>query len=113
MSLHFFTNEIIHLQAKHPEMNAARKPMMMAEVEMGVVVPCSARYSALGAKMCLKSRSASPRIGGITIRNENWASFCLLLPSRSPVAMVLPLLLKPGSTAHACAMPMMNACVFS
>ena len=54
--------------------------------------------------------SASPKMGGMTIRNENCANFSFLLPSSKPVAMVLPERLKPGSTATACAIPMTKAC---
>ena len=70
---------------------------------------CVVIYSADGAKICLKSISASPSIGGITIRKENCAYFSFELPNKSPVAIVVPERDKPGSTAHACAIPIMNA----
>ena len=48
-------------------------------------------------------------MGGMTIRNENCASDSFLLPSSSPVAMVLPERDSPGITAQAWAIPMMKA----
>ena len=41
---------------------------------------------------------------------ENCASFFRLLPRSKPVAMVEPLRESPGSTAHACAIPIIKAC---
>ena len=108
ISLHFLTMDIIHLQAKQPDTNAARKPITIADAERDVEAPCSARYSALGEMKCLTSSNASPKMGGITIRKENWASFSFLLPNSKPVAIVLPLLLKPGNTATACAIPIIK-----
>ena len=69
---------------------------------MAVLTPTSA--------MSLTSSRASPRMGGMTMRNENWASFSFLLPSRRPVAMVLPERERPGRTATAWAIPMTKAC---
>ena len=57
----------------------------------------------------IPSSSASPNIGGITIRKENCASFALLSPNNKPVAIVLPERDNPGNTAHACARQMINA----
>ena len=93
---------IIHLQAMHPEMNAARKPTMRGRVEM--LPKTSSPFI-----IFITSSNASPRMGGITMRNENCASDSFLLPSSRPVAMVLPERDSPGMTAHACAMPMMRA----
>ena len=45
--------------------------------------------------------NASPKIGGITIKKENWASFALLFPNNKPVAIVDPERDKPGITAQA------------
>ena len=73
---------------------------------MAVEAPSAAASSPIRS---LKSSRASPRMGGMTIRNENWAIFSFLLPSIRPVAMVLPERLRPGSTAQACAMPMTKA----
>lgn len=101
MSLHFFTNEIIHLQAIQPLIKAAIKPTIKALTDTGWVIPCSAKYSALGARICFASRSASPKIGGITIKNENCARFLRLFPNNKPVAMVDPLRDRPGKTAQA------------
>ena len=86
-------------------MNAARKPTMSAIGEMpsiAVPKPCFA--------MSITSRSASPSTGGMTIRKENCAIRSFLLPKSSPVAMVVPDLDRPGSTATACPIPMMKAC---
>ena len=84
-------------------MKAAANPIIIAPSEM------SEAPEAEPLRMSIPSSSASPRIGGITIRNENCASFSLLSPSRSPVAMVEPERDRPGSTATACAKPMTNA----
>ena len=79
---------------------------MMSELAerppMAVLTPNSA--------ISFTSRRASPRMGGMTIRKENCASFSLLLPRRRPVAMVLPERERPGNTARAWAMPMTKAC---
>ena len=101
-SLPFFTMFIIHLHATHPDRNAATKPM--ARGSASTLPNAASPFAALMA-----SSNASPRIGGMTMRNENCASFSFLLPSRSPVAMVLPERDSPGITAAACASPMMKA----
>ena len=95
---------IIHLQARHPVMNAARNPNIMAETGREVtasVVPASMIFST--------SRNASPKMGISTIRKENLATASFLLPNSSPVAMVLPEREIPGNTATACANPMTKA----
>ena len=106
ISLPFFTMLIIHLQAKHPVTKAAMKPMSSTHVGVEAV----ATASATGENRSLASKRASPRMGGMTIRKENWASFSFLLPSSKPVAMVEPERDSPGSTATACAIPMTKAC---
>ena len=53
--------------------------------------------------------NVSPRMGIMTIRNENEATFSRLSPRSIPVAMVVPERLRPGRTAIDCAMPMTNA----
>ena len=110
MRLLFLTIDIIHLQAIHPLTKAAKNPDIIADKGSASAAPFAVRYSCDGAKMCLKSIRASPRIGGITIRNENCASFCFELPRSSPVAIVEPERDSPGRTATVCAMPMMKAC---
>ena len=60
--------------------------------------------------LSLASRRASPRMGGMTMRKENCASFSFLLPSNRPVAMVLPERESPGRTAAAWAIPITKAC---
>ena len=65
-----------------------------------VISPCSKSN---------KSKNASPKIGINTIRNENCATASFFTPQSSPVAIVVPLRLNPGSTAIACAQPMMMA----
>ena len=93
---------IIHLQAMHPLTKAATKPTMRGSVSISP--NASSPLTALST-----SRSASPRMGGMTMRNENCASFSFLLPSKMPVAIVEPERERPGSTAAACAKPMMKA----
>ena len=93
---------IIHLQAMQPNTKAARKPTTSGTVSM---LPIT--FSPL-AIFSVSSR-ASPKMGGITMRNENWASDSFLLPSSRPVAMVDPERDTPGSTATACARPMIKA----
>ena len=64
----------------------------------------------VGAMLLLTaSSSVSPRIGASTIRNENCATAAFLLPSKRPVAMVVPERERPGMAAQACARPMMKA----
>ena len=101
-SLPRFTMLIIHLQAMHPLTNAATKPTTRGNVSM----PANASSPLAAFKT---SSNASPSMGGMTIRNENWARFSFLLPSSKPVAMVEPERESPGSTAAAWARPMMKA----
>ncbi len=87
--------------AKHPDTNAARNPIIIT----GTDNPDSAGEN----PPFIKSRRASPKIGIITIRNENRATCSFLFPSMSPVAIVVPERESPGKTATACERPMMNA----
>ena len=105
ISLPFFTMLIIHLQAMQPKMKDAKKPTMAATGEMPLMASLKPT-----SNISLTSSRASPRMGGMTIRKENCASFSFLLPSSKPVAMVLPERERPGITAQACAIPMMKAC---
>ena len=93
---------IIHLQAKQPDTKAAMNPTVNGKTSM----PPKASSPFTAFKI---SSKASPNIGGITIRNENWANDSFLLPRSKPVAMVLHERDKPGITAQACAKPIMNA----
>ena len=102
MSLPRLTSAIIHLQATQPEMKAAMKPAMRGSMAMSP--PMASPFIILMA-----SSNASPNMGGMTMRNENWAMAALLLPSMRPVAMVVPERLRPGSTARAWLTPMMKA----
>ena len=56
----------------------------------------------------IKSRKAAPRIGIITIKNENRVISFLSVFNSRPVAIVAPLLEMPGITANACASPIHN-----
>jgi hypothetical protein len=103
-----FTNSIIHLQAKHPITKAAMKPTAIGNQPMDSV-PAIASLD--GIKIFFKSNNASPKIGIITMKNENDATCSRLSPMMIPVAMVLPERLNPGNTATAWAMPMINASV--
>ena len=91
----FFTMLIIHLQATQPEIKAAKKPIISAPILI----------SALAAEafftISIPESSASPKIGGITMRKENCASVSFLFHKISPVAMVLPERDNPGMTAQA------------
>ena len=98
MSLPRLTISIMNLQARHPVTNEAANPAASVPVAMPAV------RSPLAA-----SSSVSPRIGASTIRNENCATAAFLLPSNSPVAMVVPERDSPGMAAQACARPMIRA----
>ena len=95
---------IIHLQARHPEMNAAKNPIINALVLMLPITASVPSFIILTV-----SSSASPKMGGITIKKENCAKDALLFPKSRPVAIVLPERERPGNTATACAKPMINA----
>jgi undecaprenyl-diphosphatase len=62
--LPFFTILIIHLQARQPDTNAATKPTIIGNASM----PPRASSPFRPFK---RSSNASPKIGGITMRNEN------------------------------------------
>ena len=85
---------IIHLQATQPETKAAMKPT--ANDNAGMSPATSSPFT-----IFITSSNASPQIGGITIKKENWASFALLFPNNKPVAIVDPERDKPGITAQA------------
>ena len=85
---------IIHLQATQPETKAATKPT--ANDNAGMLPATSSPFT-----IFITSNKASPKIGGITIKKENWASFALLFPNNKPVAIVDPERDKPGITAQA------------
>ena len=85
-----------------PEINAAKKPTINDKVGTSETI-----FSPFNAFSI--SRRASPKMGGMTIRKENFARFSFLLPNNNPVAMVLPDRESPGNTAQACAKPIMNA----
>ena len=74
---------IIHLQAKQPDTKAATKPTISDRAGMSPAM-------ASPFINFMPSSSASPKMGGMTIRKENWASLALSSPSKRPVAMVLP-----------------------
>ena len=90
MSLPRLTISIMNLQARQPVTNEARKP-----AERGPAATPAVR-SPLTA-----SSSVSPRIGASTIRNENCATAAFLLPSKRPVAIVVPERERPGMAAQA------------
>ena len=94
---------IIHLQAMHPDMNAAKKPTISDKVDI------SAPAMEASFTIFIPSSKASPKIGGMTIRNENCANDSFLFPQISPVAIVEPERDNPGNTAQAWAKPMINA----
>ena len=87
-----------------PKTKAATKPIIAASGEMPTMA-----WLKPSSKIFLVLSMASPKIGGITIRNEKCASFSFLSPSRSPVAMVLPERERPGSVAIAWAIPIIKA----
>ena len=93
---------IIHLQARQPKMKDDTKPTARGRASIEPIT-----FSPF--VIFSTSSRASPKMGGITIRNENCASDSFLLPNSRPVAMVLPERDTPGSTATACASPMMKA----
>ena len=99
MSLPRLTMPIINLQAKQPTPKADMKPQRSGSesIEERLISPPTT------------SKSISPRIGASTIRNENCATADFLLPSRIPVAMVVPERESPGIDATACDRPMMKA----
>lgn len=66
ISLPFLTISTIHLQAKQPKIKAVMKPTIK---EVADISPATAESPAFDA--FITSSKASPRIGGITIRNEN------------------------------------------
>ena len=103
-SLAFFTIAIMNLQAKKPLAKAARNPSTSARG------PTPAPKEPLPVATFIKSRNCSPIMGMRTIRNENWAMPLRSTPTRSPVAMVLPLREMPGTTAMAWATPTVSAC---
>ena len=92
----FRTNFTIQLQAKYPETNAAINPAITGLKSIAPNSPLA------------KSRNAAPKMGIITIRNENLATSSRCLPSISPVEIVEPERLRPGSTAMAWAIPIIN-----
>ena len=102
MSLPFFTRLIMNLQAKHPDMNAAKKPTARGAKP----IPPKSDGSSIISRTF---KNVSPKIGISTMRNENCATLSFLLPSKRPVAIVVPERDKPGNTAIACPTPMMNA----
>src|SRR5574344_1975923 len=106
ISLPFLTIDIIHLQAAQPARNAAINPIESTPNDVSSLN--AAVFAVL--KRSIISNKASPKIGGITIRKENCASFSFLLPRRRPVAMVVPERESPGKTATACEIPMIKAC---
>ena len=55
------------------------------------------------------SRRVCPRIGAKTIKNENVATAPFSLPSRRPVAMVVPERERPGIVATAWLKPIIKA----
>ena len=93
---------IIKRQAKHPEMNAAINPQ-----HKDVVLIADATTSP--ESISSNSKKASPKIGINTIKNENLVTLSFFTPHKSPVAIVVPLRLNPGSTAKACDKPIMIA----
>ena len=95
---------IIHLQATQPDTKAATKPTANTPSEMSPITEAAPYFT-----IFMVSSRASPRMGGMTMRKENWASLSLLLPRMSPVAMVEPERDRPGITATAWARPMMKA----
>ncbi len=99
ISWHFLTKAIITLHARQPLTKAATKPMSRG---------CHSMVSGSFINL-MPSNKASPKIGGMTMRNENCAKSAFLTPNSRPVAMVEPERDKPGNTATACAQPMMKA----
>ena len=104
ISLPFFTRFSIHLQAIHPTTNDAMKPTARHRPPTSDSEPPPAIISFI-------SSNASPRIGIITMRNENDATFSRLSPSNIPVAIVVPDLLSPGNTAIAWDIPITKASI--
>jgi hypothetical protein len=95
-SLPFLTMDIIHLQARSPEIKAAMNPISSGNHPMDkpAVESCPSRSTKLAAMM-----------GRITIRKEKRAASSRLFPRNSAVVMVAPERDIPGSTANACVMP--------
>ena len=87
-----------------PTMKAAIKPTAIAVKPTGDSASPGAAPSTF-----TRSRSAWPRMGITTMKNENWATRSRLSPSRIPVAIVEPDRLRPGRTATAWAIPIINA----
>ena len=106
-SFPFFTSSIIHLQAAHPTRKAAMNPTVRGIKPMLWDVNASPEPEIIFRQ----SRKASPRMGIITMKNENWASWSRRSPSKIPVAMVEPERLRPGRTAIAWAHPMIKASI--
>ena len=100
MSLPFFTISSIHLQAIHPTTNDATKPTIIAS-SPALSAPATLTASVAGSSIFFMSSSPSPRIGIITMKNENLATSSFLSPNRIPVAIVDPERLRPGKTATA------------
>ena len=91
----------MNLQAKHPETNAAKKPTTIG------TIPSELTTSPLTKSN--NSKNASPKIGINTIKKENLVTLSFFTPHNNPVAIVVPLRLRPGNTATACARPMIIA----
>lgn len=87
-----------------PAANAVMNPMNKAVGEIPVVID-----SYPNSMTFRTSSKASPKIGGITIKNENCAKCSFLFPNIRPVAIVEPERERPGITAHACATPIIKA----
>ena len=85
------TMPIINLQARQPTTNAEMKPANIG------TTPIDAKATSPSRML----RNISPKIGANTIRNENCAIDSFLLPSRRPVAMVVPERERPGIAAMA------------
>jgi len=92
------------LQEKTPVIKAARKPINATDGSIDEKIDILSELKVLN-----ESSTASPSTGIITIRKENFATASFLFPSMIPVAMVDPERERPGITAHAWAIPMINA----
>src|SRR5690606_5612385 len=103
-SLAFLTKSIIHLQAKSPDIKAAKNPTKSG------INSKSARVDVEPSSRASKYIfNVAPKISGSTIKNEKRAALDLSSPKRMEVEIVLPEREIPGNkAAKACAIPMMN-----
>jgi hypothetical protein len=69
ISLHFFTNAIIHLHARQPLKKAAKNPTIIELTGIEGDIDVCIASSEEGTTRSFKSRRAAPSIGGMTIMN--------------------------------------------